>query len=70
MALLDEQLVEEWLNFLVHVVLKDESELPIMQKLGVELIPDKQVLNDLCNDSKYKSSSVATGIIEMLNFLK
>ena len=29
----------QWRNFLVHAVLKDESELPIMQKLGVELIP-------------------------------
>jgi hypothetical protein len=60
----------QWRNFLVHAVLKDESELPVMQKLGVELIPYRQVLNDLCNDSKNKSSSVATGIIEMLNFLK
>jgi hypothetical protein len=60
----------QWRNFLVHAVLKDESELPVMQKLGVELIPYRKVLDDLCNDSKNKSSSVATGIIEMLNFLK
>jgi hypothetical protein len=60
----------QWRNFLVHAVLKDESELPVIQKLGVELIPYRKVLDDLCNDSKNKSSSVATGIIEMLNFLK
>ena len=60
----------KWRHFLVHAVLKDDAELPIMQALGVELIPYKQVLNDLCNDSKSKSSSVASGIIEMLNYWK
>jgi hypothetical protein len=54
----------------VHAVLKDEAELPLMQALGVELIPYRQILDDLCNDSKAKSSSVASGIIEMLNYLK
>ena len=59
-----------WRNFLVHAVLKDEAELPLMQQLGVELIPYRQVLHDLCKDSKNKSSSAASGIIEMLNFLQ
>ncbi len=60
----------KWRNFLVHAVLKDEAELPLMQELGVELISYRQILNDLCNDRKGKSSSVASGIIEMLNYLK
>jgi len=60
----------KWRHFLVHAVLKDPAELPLMQELGVELIPYRQILNDLCNDSKAKSSSVASGIIEMLNYLK
>ena len=60
----------QWRNFLVHAVLKDETELPLMQALGVELIPYRQVLLDLCNDSKSSSSSAASGIIEMLNYLR
>lgn len=60
----------QWRNFLVHAVLKDEAELPLMQELGVELISYRQILQDLCNDSRSKSSSVASGIIEMLNYLK
>lgn len=54
----------------MHAVLKDEAELPLMQALGVELISYRQVLHDLCHDRKSKSSSVASGIIEMLNYLK
>ncbi len=60
----------QWRNFLVHAVLKDEAELPLMQELGVELIPYRQVLLELCNDTKSSSSSAASGIIEMLNHLR
>lgn len=60
----------QWRYFLVHAVLKDEAELPLMQASGIELISYRQVLHDLCHDSKSKSSSVASGIIEMLNYLK
>jgi len=59
-----------WRKCLVHAVLKDEAELSMMQALGVELISYRQVLHELCSDSKSKSSSVASGIIEMLNYLK
>jgi len=59
-----------WRNILVHAVLKDSAELPIMESLGVELIPYKQVLESLCRDKKGKSSSAASGIVEMLNYLK
>lgn len=58
-----------WKNFLVHAVLKDEAELPLMQELGVELIPYKKVLHDLCDGRGGKSSSAASSIIEMLNYL-
>ena len=60
----------KWRNFLVHAVLKDESELPIMEELGVELIQYKKVLEDLRVDKQGKSSSAASGIVEMLNYLK
>jgi len=59
-----------WKKFLVHAVLKDEAELTIMEELGVELIPYKRVLEDLRLEKKSKSSSAASGIVEMLNYLK
>ena len=59
-----------WKKFLVHAVLKDEAELTIMEELGVELIPYKRVLEDLRSEKKSKSSSAASGIVEMLNYLK
>ncbi len=60
----------KWRHFLVHAVLKDEAELPIMQELGVELISYKYVLEQLRMDKQGKSSSAASGIAEMLNYLK
>jgi hypothetical protein len=59
-----------WRKFLVHAVLKDDAELTIMEELGVELIPYKRVLEDLRSEKKSKSSSAASGIVEMLNYLK
>jgi hypothetical protein len=60
----------QWRNFLVHAVLKDEAELPIMQELGVELISYKKVLEELRMDKQGKSSSAASGIAEMLSYLR
>ena len=60
----------KWRKFLVHAVLKDEAELPMMKELGIELINYRKVLEDLCLDKKGKSSSAASGIVEMLNYLK
>ena len=60
----------KWRYFLVHAVLKDEAELTIMEELGVELIPYKRVLEDLRSEKKSKSSSAASGIVEMLNYLE
>jgi len=60
----------KWRYFLVHAVLKDEAELTIMEELGVELIPYKRVLEDLRSEKKSKSSSAASGIVEILNYLK
>jgi hypothetical protein len=59
-----------WRKFLVHAVLKDPTELKIMEDLGVELILYKRILDELCLDKKGKSSSAASGIVEMLNYLK
>lgn len=59
-----------WRKLLVHAVLKDEAELKIMEELGVELIQYKRVLEDLRSENKSKSSSAASGIVEILNYLK
>ena len=59
-----------WRKFIVHAVLKDEAELTIMEELDVELIPYKRVLEDLRSEKQSKSSSAASGIVEMLNYLK
>lgn len=59
-----------WRKFLVHAALKDEAELPIMEELGIELITYRKVLEDLCSDKQGKSSSAASGIVEMLNYFK
>jgi len=59
-----------WRNFLVHAALKDVAELPIMAELGIELISYKKVLEDLRADKQGKSSSTASGIVEMLNYFK
>jgi len=58
-----------WKMFLVHAVVRDDTELRIMEELGVELIHYKKVLDDLRADARGKSSSDATGIVEMLNYL-
>jgi hypothetical protein len=63
MALLDEQLVEEWLNRQNFFTMRGI-------KCGVDLIAYRQDLQDVCAGSQNKSASVASAIIEMLNFLK
>jgi hypothetical protein len=57
-----------WRQILVHAVLKDAAELSLMEQLGIELVPYQRVLQELCSDKSGKSSSAASGIIEMLNY--
>ena len=59
-----------WRKFLVHAALKDDAELAIMKELDIELIQYKQVLEDLRAHKQGKSSSAASGIVDMLNYLK
>jgi len=59
-----------WKYIFVHGLLKDERELGLIEKLGVEVIPYKNVLNELMKNSEHKSSSIANNITEILQFIK
>lgn len=59
-----------WRYLLVHAELRDSTELKLMKTIGVDLVPYEQVLSDLCNDNVKTSSSTATSIIEILNYIK
>lgn len=60
----------KWRYMLVHGEVRDSTELEIMKELGVDLVPYKQVLNDLSADKLKTSSSIATSITEILNYIK
>jgi len=60
----------KWRYLFVHGELKDEMELEYMKSRGIELMPYKTILKDL-RDSKNKfSSSVASNIADMLQYLR
>ena len=59
-----------WRYIFVHGVLKDDRELGYMKKLGIELVPYKQVLTYLQENTKQRSSSVASNITEILKYFR
>jgi hypothetical protein len=59
-----------WKYIFVYGVLRNDKELELIKKLGVEVIPYKTVLNELMNNSEHKSSSIANNITEILQFIK
>jgi hypothetical protein len=59
-----------WRYLLVHGEVRDAIELEIMKELGIDLVPYKQVLTELCGDKTKTSSSTATSITEILNYIK
>lgn len=60
----------KWHYVFVHGVLRDETELEYMKKLGVTLIPYKQVLLELRDDLSSQSSSTASNIAEILRYMQ
>jgi hypothetical protein len=60
----------KWRYLLVHGEVRDSTELDIMKGLGVDLLSYKQVLLELCADKSKTSSSTATSITEILNYIK
>lgn len=59
-----------WRFLLVHGEVRDIAELGVMKELGVDLVTYKQVLSELCVDKTKTSSSTATSITEILNYIK
>lgn len=59
-----------WRYIFVCAELKDTRELEIIRELGVEIIPYKQVLTDLRDNSSRQSSSAASNISEILKYLR
>lgn len=59
-----------WRFILVHAVLRDEKELEYMKGMGVELIPYKQILTELRSSKSQSSSSVASNIVEILQYIE
>ena len=59
-----------WRYILVCAVLKDDKELAVMKELGVEIVPYKEVLSYLCDNTTHQSSSVASNITEILKYLR
>lgn len=59
-----------WRYVLVHAELRDSTELELIEAMEVVLVPYKQVLNDLCSHNTRPSSSIATSIIEILNYVR
>jgi hypothetical protein len=59
-----------WRYLLVHGEVRDSKELEIMKELGVDLVPYKQILSELCSDKLKTSSSTATSITEILNYIR
>lgn len=53
----------------MHGVLKDERELEFMKELGVELMPYRNVLNDLRGSITNHNSSIASNIADIIKYL-
>lgn len=59
----------EWRYVFVHGEVKDTYNLECIERLGVTLIPYKLVLEQLRDGAKSSSSSIASNIVEMLNYM-
>lgn len=59
-----------WRFVLVHAELKDETELKYIKRAGVDLISYKSILEHLRDHKNKYSSSIASNIADMLQYLK
>ncbi|MDP2805096.1 MAG: hypothetical protein Q8O24_04070, partial [Gallionellaceae bacterium] len=60
----------KWRYVLVHGELKDVKELDYMRHLGVELTPYKAILKDIRDSQNKYSSSIASNIADILQYLR
>lgn len=59
----------DWRYVFVHGAVKDAYNLECIEQLGITLISYKQVLEQLRDGTNSSSSSVASNIVEMLNYM-
>ena len=59
----------DWQFQFVHAVVKDKRELKYLEELGVKVICYKDVLNDLLNNNIHSSSSVASDILKIVDYM-
>ena len=64
----------EWIYKLVHANVKYPEELELIKSNGIELIPYNTVVSELMTNlnqkDNYKSSSSASNIVSLLNYMK
>ena len=60
----------DWRYVFVHGAVKDGYNLECIERLGVTLVTYKQVLEQLCNCAKSSSSSAASSVVEMINYMQ
>ena len=60
----------QWKYKLVHAVVRDKYELTCLSNLGVETKPYDEVLAELRAAGRGLGSSVAAGIVEIINYTR
>lgn len=60
----------EWKYVLVCANLKDETEIQIMDRLGVKVYRYSEILADVVSSKEHQTSSIATNIVEILKYFK
>lgn len=60
----------DWQFVFVHGVMRDDIELQYLTELGVKCIPYSEVLTWLREDKNTHSSSVASGIADIMRYMK
>lgn len=59
-----------WQKVFVYANLKDSSEIAEFEKFGLKMIRYTTVIDELCAENVYKSSSVATNIVDLFKYYR
>jgi hypothetical protein len=59
-----------WTRVLVHGRVRHLTELPLFERHGVTLIPYREILEELLKDRKSTSSSSASGIADIVRYMR
>jgi hypothetical protein len=60
----------DWKYVLVCANLKDETEIQVMENLGVKVFRYSDILADVVNSKEHQTSSIANNIVEILKYFK